>query len=268
MVQGRGEIKALLEQHGIRPKRSLGQNFLADPNLVDRIVRASGVGPSDRVVEVGAGTGTLTRGLASTGAAVVAYEVDSRLVPILEAQLVGTTVELREEDVTKVDLAATFADGPWTMVANLPYNVGTPLILDTLRQAPAIQRMIVMVQREVADRLTASPGTKAYGVPSIVTTLHATAETVFTVPPNVFYPVPEVESAVVRISRKQAPPRTARAIEIAATVFQQRRKMLRRSLTNIVDEPGDALAAAGIDETSRPEDLEPDAFLRLAAVLP
>ncbi|MDX2344857.1 MAG: 16S rRNA (adenine(1518)-N(6)/adenine(1519)-N(6))-dimethyltransferase RsmA [Acidimicrobiia bacterium] len=268
MAQGRNEIKALLDDHGIRPKRSLGQNFLADPNLVNRIVRTAGVASGDLVVEVGAGTGTLTRALAATGAAVIAYEVDSRLIPILEDVLADTDVELRAEDVTTVDLAATFTDGPWTMVANLPYNVGTPLILDTLRKAPAVTRLIVMVQREVADRLVAVPGSKAYGVPSVVAALHADTRLVFTVPPGVFFPVPDVESAVVEMVRKAAPAVADRAIEIAATAFQQRRKMLRRSLSSLAPNPAEVLASAGIDETARPEDLAAAAFVRLAEVMP
>lgn len=268
MAQGRGEIKALLDAHGIRPRRSLGQNFLADPNLVERIVRTAGVGPADLVVEVGAGTGTLTRALAATGASVTAYEVDERLLPVLRDVLTDTNVELRSEDVTKVDLGATFATGPWTMVANLPYNIGTPLLLDTLRLAPAVTRLIVMVQREVADRLVALPGSKAYGVPSIVAALHADTRLAFTVPPEVFFPVPDVESAVVELIRKSAPEGAERAIEIAAAVFQQRRKMLRRSLASLVENPSEILAAAGIDETARPEDLPATEFVRLAAVMP
>lgn len=267
MGQGRGEIKALLDAHGIRPRRSLGQNFLADPNLVDRIVRTAGVGAGDLVVEVGAGTGTLTRALAATGASVVAYEIDRRLIPVLHDVLAETNVELRAEDVTKVDLNATFSGGPWTMVANLPYNVGTPLVLDTLRQAPAVTRLIVMVQREVADRLVAAPGSKAYGVPSIIASLHAETRLAFTVPRDVFFPVPEVESAVVELTRKTAPEAAERAIEIAATVFQQRRKMLRRSLATLVDNPTDILAAAGVNETARPEDLPAMEFVRLAEVM-
>lgn len=267
MSQGRSEIKALLEAHGIRPRRSLGQNFLADPNLVDRIVRTSTIGPDDRVVEVGAGTGTLTSGLAATGATVVAYEVDLRLLPVLRDVLAGTEVELRSEDVMVTDLATALAPGRWTMVANLPYNVGTPLVLDVLRRVPAIERLVVMVQREVADRLVAGPGSRAYGVPSIVASLHADTRLEFTVPPSVFYPAPDVESAVVSMARIDAAPRSESAIELAGAVFRQRRKMMRRSLSTVVDDAAKVLAAAGIDETSRPEDLPPEAFVRLAEVI-
>lgn len=267
MAQGRGEIKALLESHGIRPRKGLGQNFLADPNLVDRIVRTAAAGPGDKVVEIGAGTGTLTRALAMTGAEVVAYEVDKRLMAVLEEVLAGIDVDVRLEDATKVDLGEALGAGPWTMVANLPYNVGTPLVLDVLRRVPGVDRLLVMVQREVAERFTASPGAKTYGVPSVVVGLHAESRIVFTVPQNVFYPAPEVESAVVEITRKPAPPASERAIELAASTFQQRRKMLRRSLSRITEDPIAVLAAAGVDPTSRPEDLDPEDFVRLAEVM-
>lgn len=267
MAQGRGEIKALLERHGIRPKRRLGQNFLGDPNLVDRIVRTASVGPDDRVVEVGAGTGTLTRALAATGAAVLAFEVDPRLLPVLDEVLVGLEVEVRSEDVTKSDLGAILGAGPWTMVANLPYNVGTPLLLDVLRHVTVVTRMVVMVQREVADRLVATAGSKSYGLPSIVAQLNAAARVAFTVPPDVFFPVPEVESAVVEMERVTAPRLSEAAIELASVAFQQRRKMLRRSLVDVLHDPSATLAAAGISETARPEELRPADFLRLAEVV-
>lgn len=267
MAQGRNEIKALLAAHGIRPRRSLGQNFLADPNLVYRMVRTASVRAGDRVVEIGAGTGTLTRGLAAAGAHVVAYEVDDRLLPILTDVLEGSDVEVRGEDATKVDLASVLVPPPWTMVANLPYNVGTPLVLDVLRTVPAVTRLVVMVQREVAERFVATPGSKAYGVPSIVAALHARTSLAYTVPPSVFYPAPEVESAVLEIARIQPPVLAEDAIELAGVAFRQRRKMLRRSLASVAPDPAAALTAAGIEETSRPEDLPAAAFVRLAEAL-
>ncbi|MDJ0664334.1 MAG: 16S rRNA (adenine(1518)-N(6)/adenine(1519)-N(6))-dimethyltransferase RsmA [Acidimicrobiia bacterium] len=265
--QGRAEIRALLAAHGLKPQRSLGQNFLADPNFVDRIVRIAAVGPGDHVVEVGAGTGTLTKALAATGAHVVAYEIDRGLMPLLEQVLAGTDVDLRGEDVTKVDLSAALGGGMWTMVANLPYNVGTPLVLDVLRHVPEITRLVVMVQKEVAERFVAGPGSRSYGVPSIVAALHSDTELASTVPPSVFYPMPEVDSAVIVMSRIGAPAGAERAIEIAGTAFQQRRKMLRRSLSAVVDDPTAVLAGVGIDPTARPEDLPPEAFLILAEAI-
>jgi 16S rRNA (adenine1518-N6/adenine1519-N6)-dimethyltransferase len=267
MAQGRAEIKSLLEAHGVRPSRRLGQNFLADPNLVDRIVRTAGVGAGDRVVEVGAGTGTLTRALGASGATVVAYEVDQRLLPLLGQVLSGLEVELRFADVTKVDLTEALGEGSWTMVANLPYNVGTPLILDVLRNVPAVDRLIVMVQHEVADRLVAEPGSKSYGLPSVVTRLHTRPRIAFSVPPHVFFPAPEVESAVVELVRIPAPDFAEAAIGLAAAAFQQRRKMLRRSLDSVLEDANTCLVAAGLDPTARPEDLFAEDFVRLARVV-
>nr|MDJ0923936.1 16S rRNA (adenine(1518)-N(6)/adenine(1519)-N(6))-dimethyltransferase RsmA [Acidimicrobiia bacterium] len=267
MAQGRGEVRRLLSRHGIRPIKRYGQNFLGDPNLVDRIVRTADVGAGDRVVEVGAGTGTLTRALAAAGAEVVAYEVDERLRPLLAEVLQDTNTVLRFEDVTKVDLSKSLSGGPWIMVANLPYNIGTPLILDVLRNVPAISRLVVMVQREVADRLTAGPGKRAYGLPSVVVGVYAEATLAFTVPADVFYPKPEVESAVVLIDRKPAPENAPHAIELAAAAFRQRRKMVRRSLEGVVADLPEALAAAGLPETARPEDIDVAGFLRLAALV-
>jgi 16S rRNA (adenine1518-N6/adenine1519-N6)-dimethyltransferase len=194
----------------------------------------------------------------------VAYEIDRRLVPLLREVLAGYNVELRSEDVTKVDLAEALGKGPWTMVANLPYNVGTPLILEVLQHAPEVERLVVMVQREVAERLTAAPGDKTYGIPSVVTSLYSDAAIAFSVPPDVFYPAPEVDSSVVEMARKEAPAAADAAIELAAVCFRQRRKMLRRSLEQTFSDPEVVLAAAGLDPTARPEVLSPGDFLRLA----
>jgi len=255
---------ALLDRHGLRPRKRLGQHFLADPNIVERIVRLADLTPDDRVLEVGAGTGTLTRSLASTGATVVAYEVDVGLRPVLEETLTGCDVDLRFEDVTRVDLPARLTAGPWTLVANLPYNVGTPLVLDLLRTAPRIERFVVMVQSEVGDRLAARPGSKTYGLPSVVAQLHADVRAGFRVPAQVFVPAPDVASLVVVLERRPAPPRTEAAIELAAAAFNQRRKMLRRSLVPVLVDPEAMLRAAGIEPTARAEELAPGDYLRLA----
>jgi 16S rRNA (adenine1518-N6/adenine1519-N6)-dimethyltransferase len=263
-AQTRTEIADLLRRHGVVPVHHLGQNFLADANITRRIVAVAGVGPGDRVVEIGAGTGTLTTALAATGATVVSYEVDRRLRPLLEEVTAGTGVELRFEDVTDIDFAASFPDPPWNLVANLPYHVGTPLVMEVLRGAPAIVRLVVMVQREVAERLVAPPGTAAYGLPSVVAGIHSHARLAFTVPPQVFYPVPRVESAVVVMTRVPAPAVSERAIELARAGFAKRRKMLRASLAGVVDDPSRLLAAVGVEPTRRAETLSPTDFLRLA----
>lgn len=262
--QTRTEIADLLARHGLSPVHHLGQNFLADANITRKIVAVAGIRPGDRVVEVGAGTGTLTRALAAAGAKVVAYEVDAGLAPVLEEVTAGLDVELRFEDIMRVDLGAELGGGPWTMVANLPYNVGTPVVLDALRNLPAIVRFVVMMQREVAERFAASPGSKDYGLPSVVAGIHAPARIAFLVPPQVFYPAPAVNSAVVVMDRVPAPAGAVRAIELAAAGFNQRRKMLRRSLTGVFEDPVAAIRSAGLDPTSRAEDLSPADFLRLA----
>lgn len=263
-AQNRSEIVALLERHDARPNKRLGQNFLVDGNVTRRIAAEAGVGPGDRVVEIGAGTGTLTRALVATGATVTAYEVDQRLRPVLEDSLDGLEVVLVFEDATKVDLAERLGEGVWHMVANLPYNVGTPLILSTLRRVPNVVRFVVMVQREVARRLVAGAGDAEYGLPSVVVGLHARARLAFKVPPQVFYPVPRVDSAVVVMDRVRPPAEAERAIELARAGFGTRRKMLRSALVGVLDDPTSALEAAGIDPTARAETLTPEDFSRLA----
>lgn len=257
-------MRALLAEHDHRPQKSYGQNFLADPNIVDRIVRTAGVDPSSNVLEIGAGTGALTTALAREAGHVVAYEVDHALEPILASTISHHgNVELRFADASRMRFDRALPSGTWTMVANLPYNVGTGIVLDALQHAPMITRLVVMVQREVADRLTAGPGSKVYGIPSVVVGLHGAAHIAFTVPPHVFEPAPKVDSAVVVIDRTVADPVAPRAIEIATTAFGQRRKMLRKSLAHLLASP-DALTLAGVDPTQRPEDLGPGAFIDIA----
>jgi len=258
-------MRDLLARYHHRPNKSLGQHFLADPNLVDRIVRTAGVGVGDRVVEVGAGTGTLTRALAATGAHVVAYEIDRHLAPLLEEALDGTAVEIRFEEATVAALRTGLGDGPWVMVANLPYNVGTPLLLDTLRTVPAVVRFVVMVQREVADRLGAEPGSRTYGLPTVVAGLRSRITVAFAVGREVFVPPPDVDSAVVVLERVEPPAGVERAEALAAAAFGQRRKMLRRSLATVLADATAILDAAGIDPAARPETLAPLDFVRLAA---
>ena len=263
-AQTRSNITDLLERHGVRPSHRLGQHFLADANITRRIVAEAAVVPGQKVVEIGAGTGTLTSALVASGAEVVAYEVDERLRPVLE-ETVGEAADIRFEDVTDIDLGATFGSGPWVMVANLPYNVGTPLVMEVLRKAPGIIRLVVMVQREVAERFVARPGESAYGLPSVVVALHSAARLVMRVPPQVFVPAPRVDSAVVVMDRVAASTFSETAVELARAGFSQRRKMLRSSLASVLDDPVPSLEAAGIDPTARAENLSADDYLRLAA---
>jgi len=236
--------------------------------MVHRIVRLADVGTGDAVLEIGAGTGTLTRALHETGATVLAYEIDAGLAPILDESLAGLErVEVRYADATDVDFAGHLArDSSWTLVANLPYHVGTPLLLDLLKGVDAIVRFVVMVQREVADRLLAAPGTKAYGIPSVVVALRSRASFGFAVPPQVFVPEPGVASAVVELERVTPAPLSGRAESLAAAAFSQRRKMIRSSLRGALPDPGQALEQASIDPKLRAEDLTPADYLRLAEV--
>jgi 16S rRNA (adenine1518-N6/adenine1519-N6)-dimethyltransferase len=265
MAQTRSEIVDLLERHGLAPIHRLGQHFLADANITRKIVDVAGIGPGSNVVEVGAGTGTLTRALAEAGAHVVSYEIDEGLRPLLEEVTSGLDVELRFGDVMDVDFESAVQGEGWAMVANLPYNVGTPVVMETLRSAARIDRFVVMVQSEVARRFAATPGSDDYGLPSVVAGIHTDPSVAFTVPPQVFYPPPRVESAVVVMRRKPAPEHAERAIELARAGFGQRRKMLRRSLASVLADPVTALEAAGIDATSRAEDLAPGDYLKLAS---
>lgn len=271
MTLSRTRITELLEQAGLAPSQALGQNFVADPNTVRRIARLAEVGPGDHVVEVGAGLGSLTLALAETGAAVTAIEVDDDLVPLLRQQLadageVAGAVTVVPGDAMTLDWSEVLAGADrWALVANLPYNVGTPLVLDLLDDVPAIDRLLVMVQREVAERFAAPPGSRTYGIPSVKVAYHATAEVVGRVPPTVFVPRPRVDSALVRIVRRARPAVDADPtvlFELVRTAFGQRRKMLRRSLADAV--PAAAWAAADVDPEDRPERLGIEAWGRLA----
>ena len=264
MTQGKRAVQELLERYDLVPRKSLGQHFLADPNLVHKLVRLAAVESGGRVVEVGAGTGTLTRALGEAEFQVVAYEVDERLRPLLAEVLDGLdNVEVRFADALAV-LPADLGEGPWTLVANLPYNVGTPLLLKMLTDGSNVARFVVMVQKEVADRLMAGPGSRTYGIPSVVTALHADIHREFTVGPQVFVPAPGVESVVVTLQRRPASPFAPRAIEMATVAFNQRRKMLRRSLADTIPSVTELLAAAGISGDMRAEQLPPSAYVELA----
>ena len=264
-TQARGEIRRLLDKHDHRPTKTYGQNFLADPNIVRKLIGAADLMSDSQVLEIGAGTGTMTAVIAEQARTVVAYEVDESLSPLL-SETIGDlkNVELRFGDAAKLNLDEVLGAGEWTLVANLPYNVGTGIVLDALQHAPRITRIVVMVQREVADRLLADAGSKTYGLPSVTTGLHAVGKIAFSVPRQVFEPVPRVDSAVVVLDRIDAPPLSERAVEIATAGFGQRRKMLRRSLGGALTDPERVLVEADIDPTSRPEQLTPTDFVRIA----
>lgn len=262
MTHSRPAIHDLLAERGLAPRRDLGQNFVADPNTVRRIARLARVGPGDRVVEVGAGLGSLTLALAETGATVTAVEVDAGLAAVLREMFEGhATVSVVEVDAMTADWSSIAAPGS-VLVANLPYNVATPLVADLLDGVPNISRLLVMVQREVAERFAATPRTPAYGAVSVKVAYWGTATIVGHVPASVFVPRPNVESALVEITRRE-PPATdpTKLFELVRQGFGQRRKMLRRSLAGIVTP--EQFEAAGVAPTARPEELDVDAWCRL-----
>ena len=199
MTLTRREVVDLLERHGVRPSRALGQNFVVDPNTVRRIARLAGVGPGDHVVEIGAGVGCLTLALAETGAAVTAIETDRHLIAPLTEATAGAEVSVVHADAREVCWPRLLGTDRWVLVANLPYNVGTPLLADLLDEAPQIGRFVVMVQAEVADRLVAGPSDgKAYGALSVKVASWATARRLASVSPTVFLPQPRSLAACCR----------------------------------------------------------------------
>jgi 16S rRNA (adenine1518-N6/adenine1519-N6)-dimethyltransferase len=272
----RGRVLGLLEANGLRPSRALGQNFVADPNTVRRIARLAAVGAGDRVVEVGAGLGCLTLALLETGAQVTAIEIDRHLLPVLRSVVEPAGATVVAGDAMALDWPARLAEGgpgPWHLVANLPYNIATPLVCDILDGVPAIVDLLVMVQREVGERLAARPGSGAYGAVSVKVGYWATATVVGKVPPSVFVPRPNVESALVRIVRHPGGPLVDpsvidhhRLFQVVGAGFAHRRKMLRGALAGIVDPA--SFAAVGVPETARAEELDVEAWGRLAAFVP
>lgn len=236
---------------------------MADPNTVERIVRIAGVGPGDRVVEIGAGLGSLTLALAAAGASVVAIELDRRLAEVLRQTTEGLDVSVVEADALRLDWGEVFA-GPAVMVANLPYNIATPVVLRALEEAPAVRRFTLMVQREVGERWVAGSGDEAFGAVSVKVAWWAGARLAGAVPRGVFVPQPRVDSVLVSLERREAPAGAERraVFGLVEAGFATRRKMLRRTLAGLVDEP--AFAAAGVASTDRAEDLSLDDWVRLA----
>jgi 16S rRNA (adenine1518-N6/adenine1519-N6)-dimethyltransferase len=270
MTLSRRDISDLLTQHGLAPRREFGQNFVADPNTVRRIARLAKLSPTDHVVEIGAGLGSLTTALAETGAAVTAIEIDHGIVPVLRAVVADlervTVIEGDAQELAWHELLA--ASTQWVLVANLPYNVGTPLVLDLLDTVPEIARMLVMVQREVAERIVASPRTSAYGAITVKVAYWATARIVGYVPSTVFVPQPKVESALVEITRRPTPAvadiEPTALFTLVKAGFAHRRKMLRGTLGGLVTP--EQFEQAGIAPTARAEELDVHAWGRLTVI--
>lgn len=254
---------------GLRPSRALGQNFLSDANTARRIARLAEVGPGDQVLEVGPGLGALTVALVERGARVRAVEADRHLLPVLARTVEPRGVEVVHGDACRVDWAA-LAPGPgtWSLVANLPYNVAVPIVLRVLETAPQIGKLVVMVQREVADRLVAGPGSKAYGAVSVLVAYRARASRLGSVPDTVFVPRPRVASALVALERRPVPAleltpeEEQRFLVLLRAGFAHRRKTLRQALRGRIAEAG--FEAAEVDARARAEDLDLAAWGRLA----
>jgi len=268
-------VHALLDAHGLHPKRSLGQNFLADPNTARRVVALADVPSGAPVFEIGPGLGSLTLALLDAGHDVVALELDPRLAEVLRGVLaeseLGDRVRVEHGDACTIDLDALLgpAPSPRACVSNLPYNVAVPVVMRLLEEAPAVERILVMVQREVGERLAAGPGEPAYGAVSVKVAYFAEARVVGSVPPTVFVPRPKVDSALVRLQRRAEPPVTVPSADDLFTLvragFGQRRKMLRRALVPLLgDDTPAVLAAAGVEPTARAEALGLDQWAAVA----
>ena len=277
MTHSGPRIAQLLRDSQLSPRRQFGQNFVTDPNTVRRIAQMAKIESGDHVVEIGAGLGSLTLALAEVagpiGVDITAIEVDRGIVPILEEVVQDDRAAHRERtgqvrvieaDATEVNWEDLLVqDRRHIMIANLPYNIATPLICDLLDDVPAISKMLVMVQREVAQRFAAAAGSEHYGAVSVKVAYWASARLMGDVPASVFHPRPNVESALVEITRRSQPADvpSEQLFTLVATAFGHRRKMLRKSLTGLVTP--EQFELARVAPTDRPEDLDLDAWCRL-----
>jgi 16S rRNA (adenine1518-N6/adenine1519-N6)-dimethyltransferase len=274
---GPADVRSLAASVELRPTKQRGQNFVIDANTVRRIVRASGITPDDVVLEVGPGLGSLTLALLGAAKRVVAVEVDDQLAALLPSTVAAHApdhadrFELVHADALR--LSALPGPPPTALVANLPYNVSVPVLLHLLALLPSLERGLVMVQSEVADRLAAGPGSKVYGVPSVKAAWFADVRRAGAVGRTVFWPPPNVDSGLVAWTRRDPPTTTASRVEVFAVVdaaFAQRRKTLRgalRGLAGSADAAERALRAAGVDPVARGEVLDIHAFVRIAEAL-
>lgn len=270
---GRRESKDLLARHGLSPRTSLGQHFLVDPNSIRKIVAAAAPRPGEQILEVGAGLGSLTVGLVDAGADVIAVEHDRGLAAPLGEVLAPHGVRLVWGDALALDYHRLLEGRATRMVSNLPYNIATPLVMRLLQEQPEISELIVMVQREVGERLAASPGEDAYGAVSAKVAYLAEAQVLFPISRRVFLPEPDVDSVVVRLRRRASAPVDGDRDRIFAVIeagFATRRKTIRNALRAGGLEAGDveaALETAGIAGGERAEKLGLEEFAAIARVL-
>ncbi|MEO7125394.1 MAG: 16S rRNA (adenine(1518)-N(6)/adenine(1519)-N(6))-dimethyltransferase RsmA [Nakamurella sp.] len=281
---GAGEIRRLAEEIGLRPTKTLGQNFVHDANTVRRIVDVSGVGVGDHVLEVGPGLGSLTLALVQAAGAVTAVEIDSRMADLLPTTarahlgdaadrltvVCADALRVKHDDIPMAQIAGQ-QTAPTALVANLPYNVSVPVLLHLLATLPSLNSILVMVQAEVADRLVAPPGSRTYGSPSVKLAWYGPARRAGSVSRAIFWPVPGVDSALVAWTRGLSPRTDVAARDVFAVVdaaFAQRRKTLRSALSRWAGSAPAAetvCRAAGVDPTARGESLDVAAFASLAA---
>ncbi len=273
---GPAEVRELAERLDVRPTKKLGQNFVHDANTVRRIARLAELTTGDTVLEIGPGLGSLTLALLAdpSGPAVVAVEIDPRLAAALPGTVADRSADAaaRLTVLTRDALTVTAADlphEPTALVANLPYNVGVPVLLSALERFPSIGKGLVMVQAEVVDRLAAAPGGRTYGAPSVKLAWYAAARRAGPVPRNVFWPVPGVDSALLQFTRREPPPGDREAVfAVVDAAFAQRRKSLRSALAGWAGSPAaaeTALRAAEVDPATRAERLGVTDFARIAA---
>jgi 16S rRNA (adenine1518-N6/adenine1519-N6)-dimethyltransferase len=266
---GPAEIRELAARLGVAPTKKLGQNFLHDPNTIRRIVTAAGLRPDDVALEVGPGLGSLTLGLAGAVAHVHAVEIDPILAAALPDTVTAAHLTVHPADALKVT-GDRFDPAPTMLVANLPYNVAVPVVLHLLAELPTLRGGLVMVQKEVADRLVAGPGSKVYGVPSVKLAWYAAAKSAGKVPPAVFWPVPNVDSGLVAFTCREPPAGASRrdVFAVVDAAFAQRRKTLRAALAGWAGGAAHAeqvLVAAGISPQARGESLTVAEFAAIAA---
>lgn len=271
MTLSRSDASRQLEGAGLRAKRALGQNFVVDANTVRKIARLANIDNHGHVLEIGAGLGSLTLALAETGAQVTAVEVDDQLIPLLHENVDPIdNITVVHADAMKLNWNELLVGGDqWALVANLPYNVATPLVADVLDFVPQVQRMLVMVQKEVGERFCASPSTEAYGALSVKVAFHGTARIAGIVPPTVFLPKPNVDSALVEIVRHKEPIdaiiNQKELFSLVRMGFAKRRKMLRGSLAGRVTP--EQFEEADIAPTARAEELSVHDWMRLARIV-
>jgi len=269
MALGKKDLIELMDRYQIKPSKSLGQNFVIDPNTIHKIIREARIQLGDQILEIGPGFGSLTSELAKFGK-VVAIEFDRFLLPglteVITSHGVEEKVEIIHADAMKIPWTQFLSEreGTWKMISNLPYNIASPLLITMLEEAPQIEEIFVMVQKEVAERFAATPGTNAYGIPSVKSQYWSEVSLISKVSPAVFYPAPRVDSALLQFKRRTMPmPVNLSTFNgIVRNAFTHRRKMLRKSIGRGIAQS--TFADANVDPRSRPEELSVKNWVDLA----